>query len=1049
MLRTLIEQALRHRVFTLLGAVALVLYGSYTAQQAELDVFPDFVQPQVQVQTEAPGLSAEQVEGLVTTPLESALLGLSGEESVRSESSQGLSVITVVFADQTDLLVARQFVAERISQAAAQLPASAREPKLGPLTSATMDLLKLGLVSDKLDARELRALADWTVRPRLLAVAGVAKASVFGGEVRQLQIRVDPEQLRAFDLSIADVLTAARSAVATQGAGYVETAAQRIVIEAATLNVTAATLAAQVLRHAAGRTLRIGDVAEVVEGIQPKFGDALVQGRPGVLLTLSSQYGANTLTVTHGLEAALEELKPLLAREGVQLYPALHRPATFIETALGNLRRSLLTGLVLVALVLLAFMARPAIAAISLVAIPLSLLGAVLVLSFLDVALNTMTLGGLAIAIGEVVDDAVIGIESISRRLRQAAADGAASSTLRVILEASMEVRAPVLYATLITCLVFLPVALLTGIQGRFFAPLAIAYVAAVVCSLVVALTVTPVLAFVAARRQGFAGTDPWLQVRLRRIFDRLLAAISPRPVLPIAIAAVLLLAAVATLPFLSVAFLPDFKEGHFVAQVSAAPGTSLPEMRRIGASISKKLLGIAGIATVEQQIGRVEQGEDPWGPNLSEFHIELVRGSGIDDGAVQDRIRETLAGVPGIQSEVLTFLGDRIGETLTGETAAVVVKIYGPDLDSLDLLAQNAAAVLRTIPGATDIQINSTPTAPVLGVHLDPQRLAQRGFSATEVLESLQVIYQGAVVAQSYEGNRITDIAVTADDEIRRDPLRLGRLLLRSANGTLATLDEVATIRARAGRELVPHENGQRVQTVTCNVSGHPVARFTAEAQAALGKAVALPAGYLLSVGGEAEAAARGATQLFVNSGLTLVAILALLVTAFGAWRPAALVLLNLPFAMVGGVAALAISAWAGGGASAGVTMGSLVGFVTLVGVTMRNSILLVTRYLDAQRAGTWSIEAVCAATSERLVPIIMTASITFFALLPLALSPNVAGGEVEGPMALVIVGGLVSSTALNLLVLPWVAHRVLRPQGRGAGGAEGTSFPGRDGGS
>src|SRR5947207_718360 len=646
MLKRVVELSLRFRGVVVALACVLVGYGIFVATHAKLDVFPEFVQPQVTVQAEAPGLAPEQVEQLVTRPIESALNGVGNLESIRSESIQGLSVITAVFKEGTDIYVARQMLAEQLASAAGELPVGVKSPKMSPLTSSTMDLLKFGLLSEKLSPMELRTFVDWTVRPRLLSVPGVARISVFGGEVRQLQIQVRPERLIAFDLSVQDVLSAAREATGVRGAGFIETAAQRILIQTEGQSLTAQHLGEVVVAQHEGRSVRLRDVANVVEAPEPKFGDALIMGKPGVLLTMSGQYRANTLEVTEAVESALDELKPAFAAEGIQYVPGLHRPATFIENAIHNVKSSLLLGAVLVAVVLFLFLLDLRTAFISFTAIPLSLLTAVIVLDQFGVTINHMTLGGLAVAIGVVVDDAIIDVENILRRLRgyisKRNATGGAVATLplppalspaggeggrrpgegetsgatapgsrstedqveifKVVLDASLEVRSAVVYASFIVALVFLPVLTMTGLQGRFFAPLGTAFILAILASLAVALSVTPALCFALLSRTR-PHEEPRYLSRLKALHRRALEKVSPRPRLLIGAALVLFAGALATLPFFGGEFLPEFREGHFVLQISATPGTSLPEMLRLGQRIAQELLKNPHIKTVEQQI--------------------------------------------------------------------------------------------------------------------------------------------------------------------------------------------------------------------------------------------------------------------------------------------------------------------------------------------------------------------------------------------------------------------------------------------------------------
>ena len=1102
MLQYIVQFSLRFRGVVVALAGVVLAYGLYVASNAKLDVFPNFVQPQVVIQTEAPGLSPEQVEVLVTRPIETTVNGLGDMESLRSESIGGLSIITVIFKEGTEVFRARQMLGEQLSEMTGTLPAGVKTPRMTPLTSSTMDLLKIGLVSDKMSPMELRTFADWTLKPRLLSVPGVAKCNTFGGEVRQLQIQVLPERLLAYNLALSDVLAAARVSTVVMGAGFIETSNQRITIQTEGQALTPEILGEVVVAHTNDLSVRLKDVARVAEGAEIKFGDCVIMGRWGVLLTMNSQYGANTMEVTKALEAALDEMKPLLDKEGIKLYPRLHRPATFIEAALKNMKHSLVLGGILVAVVLFLLLGSVRTACISLVAIPMSLLTAVIVLEKFGITINTITLGGLVIALGSVVDDSIIDVENILRRLREFRAknsaakqpltpalspsegereniiqaqkgiqsDTAISSSVEpatenpsereknsnslktmsplprrggegqgegdvrgaskgeifhVILNASLEVRSAIVFATFIVALVFLPVLTLTGLQGSFFAPLALSYLLAILASLAVALTLTPALAYLFFDKGAVKTDEPRLQHWLKACYRRTLGFVTRWPRIIMAVVAAICLGTLALLPH-GGEFLPEFREGHFVLQVFTTPGTSLPEMLRLGTKISKELLKNEHIATVEQQVGRAELGEDPWGPHRSEFHVDLKPMSGEGEGKMSDEIRAVLKTFPGIQFEVLTFLGDRIGETISGETAPVVVNIFGDDLDVLDAKAREVATVLNTVPGHADVQVKSPPGAPRMVVRLRPDRMTQFGFRPVEVLEAIQTSYQGEVVAQTHLASQAADVAVIFDEKDRRDPEAIGSLLLRSPQGTLLPLRELAEIYPASGRFSIMHEGARRRQTVTGATSGRDVSSFVEEAKKQIAAKVSFPAGTYARFSGAAQAKEKAQRELLFHSAIATVGILLLLTIVFPNWRNLMLLLVNIPFALVGGVLAVWLNNILSSGDS-GLTIGSLVGFVTLFGITMRNSIMMISHFehLVKVEGMTWGMEAAMRGASERLMPILMTATVTGLGLLPLALGSGEAGREIEGPMAIVILGGLVTSTILNLLVLPSLALR------------------------
>lgn len=1073
MLKRLVAFSLGSRGVVITLAAAFICYGLYVTWHTKLDVFPEFVQPQATVQTEAPGLAPEQVEALVTRPVENALDGAGNLDSIRSESIQGLSVVDAVFKEGTDIYKARQMMAERLAQLGGELPGGVGTPTMEPLTSSTMDLLKFGLTSDKLSPMALRTFADWTVRPRMLAVAGVAATKVFGGEVRQLQIQIKPDRLMAFGVSVQDVSAAASEATGVRGAGFVETPAQRLTLQTEGQSLTAEELGQVVVAQRDGRSIRLKDVADVAEAGEPKFGDALINGKPGVLMTTASQYGANTMEVTRGVEAALEELKPVFAAEGIEYTPALHRPATFIEIAIHNMKTSLLLGAVLVAIVLLLFLLDLRTALVSFMAIPLSLLAAIVVLDHFGVTLNTMTLGGLAAVLGVVVDDAIITVENILRRLREyeggrlgqlspvkraeeetfpesgqihgafsSGSEGASSSgkggIFDVILNATLEVRNSVVYATFVVAMVFVPVLTMSGLQGRFFAPLGVAFILANLASLVVALTVTPALCFALLSRNKPHEEPAYLR-KLKTLHRRALEKVSNRPKTIIAAALVLFAGAVATLPFFGGELLPDFREGHFVIGVTMAPGTSIPEMMRLGERITAELFKIKDIKSVEEQVGRAQGGEDTWGSHRGEIHVELTRAPGEDQEKVQDEIRDTLAKFPGVQTEVLTFLGDRIGETISGEAAQVVVNIFGDDLDMLDAKANEIAGILNTIPGHADVAVSAPPGAPRMVIRLRPDRLTQFGYRPVEVLEAVRTAYQGDTVAQTYEGDKVFDVSVIMEPSARAQPEAIGDLLVGNSQGLRMPLRELADVFLTTGRYAILHEGARRKQTVTCNPTGRDVASFVADARREIAARVKFPAGTYVEFSGAAEQQQRAQNELILHSLTAGAGIILLLAIVFRRARLLLLVLANLPFALIGGVLAIFLTGYFGGGGQGSLSLGTLVGFVTLFGITMRNSIMMISHFehLVTVERQPWGLETALRGATERLAPILMTALVTALGLLPLALGSGQAGREIEGPMAIVILGGLVTSTALNLLVLPTLALRYGRlGDGKGTGG-------------
>ncbi|WP_407175934.1 efflux RND transporter permease subunit [Bradyrhizobium sp. STM 3562] len=1012
--------AIRFRGIVAALACLLVAYGVYALGRAKYDVFPEFAPPQVSIQTEAVGLTPEQVEILVTRPIENAISGVSGIRTLRSTSIQGLSVVTVFFDPASDIYRDRQVVAERLAAATQQLPQGLQPPVMTPLTSSTSRMLVIGLTSQTRSLMELRTAADWTVRPRLLAVPGVASVTVFGGDKRSIQVQVHPDELIRYDLTLNDVLTVARRSTGVRGAGFVDTRNQRIVFQSEGQSLKPDDIARTVLLSRGAASVTLGNVADVVEAPEPPIGGAEIQGGPGVILNVAEQYAADTLEVTKNVERALEELRPTLLADDIAIHADLFRPANFINTATGNVRDSLILGGLLVVVILFLFLFDLRTAAISCTAIPLSLLAATIVLERLGASLDTMTLGGLAIAIGVVVDDAVIDVENIVRRLRENRRSPQPRPFARVILDATLEVRGAVVYATFAVILVVLPVMTLTGTAGRLFAPLGFAYTTAVLASLVVALTVTPALSM--ALLPGKVPTrDPPLIRWTRGRYEALARRVAERPRTIIITAAMLTVAGCAALPFLGGGFIPELKEGHFVAHMSAVPGTSIDESLRIGGRIADALRRVPGVRSVAQRAGRAEESEDTWGPHYSELEVDLQPGlSGEEVEKAQADIRRTFAGFVGVNTAVMTFLTERIEETLSGYTAAVAINVFGNDLDVLDRKAQEIARTLGEIDGATDVQVQSPPGLPQLSIRLRKPDLERWGFDAVEVLELIRAAYQGDVVGQTYDGNQVFNVITILDASSRDNISKVGDLPLRSPGGAYVLLKQIADIYQTSGRYQVLHEGARRVQTVTANVSGTDLVSFVRAAKAAISAKVQLPPGTYVQFAGAAQEESRSKRDLAVNSLIATVGILLLLSVVTRNWRNLLLVLASLPFALVGGVLAV----FATGGL---LTLGGMVGFITLFGISLRNSILMIAHYehlVDVERRP-WGLETAIAGAADRLTPILMTSIVTGLGILPLAIGMNDPGREIQGPMAVVILGGLLTSTALNLLVLPTLALR------------------------
>lgn len=1020
MLNAIIRFSLRFRGVIYALAILCAGYGLYSLTRAKLDVFPEFAPPMSIVQTEAPGLTSEQVETLVTQPVENALGGMVGLQSMRSKSMQGLSAITLVFGKHVDVLQARQLVSERLSAFAAALPAGVRTPRLLPLTTATSVVRVIGLTSKTRSLMDLHDIAQWTLKPQLLSVAGVADVIVFGGDQRQLQIQVDPAKLVRYGLSIQDVIAAARLATGVRGAGFIENNNQRIAINADGQITTPAQLAGVVLHWHKGAAVRIGDVAAVTWGSAPAVGAASIMARPGVMLVLESQYGTNTLAITKGIETTLAALEPVLARQGVQVEADIFRPASFIDVAVGHLGTALLVGAVLVIAVLFLFLLDVRTALISALAIPLSLLIAIIVLTSFGVSLNTMTLGGLAIALGEVVDDAIIDVENIYRRLRENRALPSPLPVFHVVLRASLEVRSAVVFATFIVMLVFLPVLTLSGVAGRLFAPLGIAYILAVLASLGVALTLTPALALAMLTRGPLPMHEPRAIAALKTRYASILLKVEQHVKAVMAIVLLMCVAALASLPFMNGSFIPELHEGQYTVHMGLAPGTSLGESMRIGTQVSRALMQVPGVRLVAQRAGRADEVVDPVGVQLSEFEVDLVPMNAERQRSTLRRIQETLARFPGLTTSINTFLVERIDETISGVTAPVVVNVFGNNLDVIDRTAQRIARLLGKMQGVASVQVGAPPGIPELDVKLEPAQLARWGLRPVEVLDAIQSAYQGATVTQVYRGSHSYDVTVLLAPKARQRLDEIGALTLRNPDGQAVPLRMLATINQVTGRYQIAHDGGRRVQTVAVTLGSRLPGDFEREARARIDREITMPPGIYAVFSGENEARTQARHDLYAYGAMAAAGIVLLLFLAMKSRRGVLLVVANLPFALVGGVSSVVLT---GGNLS----LGAMVGFVTLFGISLRNSIMLVSHYEHLVHVDhlPWNVDTAVKGASERLVPILMTALVTSLALLPLAVTSGAAGNEIEGPMAIVILGGLLTSTTLNLVVLPTLALR------------------------
>ncbi len=1009
----IIQASLRHRPLVAVAAVALLCWGGYTFTQLPVDVFPDLNRPTVTLMTESGGLSPEEVETLVTRPIESALHGAPGVQRVRSVSSIGLSAIYVEFDWGTDIYRNRQLVAERLATLEAELPPGVT-PHMGPVTSIMGEIMLVGLVSQDgaTPPLELRSLADWTVRQRLLTLPGVAQVIPIGGGVKQFQVMADPVRLQQFDLTLDDVLAAAERAQTTTSGGFMEVGSQELVVRNVARTQALDDLRRTVVARRGGVPITLQQVAEVREGPAVKRGDAGVDGEPGVILSIQKQPNANTLTLTRALEQALAELSAALPAD-VELVP-LFRQATFIEAANHNVVEALRDGAVLVAIVLVLFLMNARTTFITLTAIPLSLVVTALVFQAFDMSVDTMTLGGLAVAIGELVDDAIVDVENVFRRLRENRQRPEPQPVLRVVYQASSEVRSSIVFATMLVILVFVPLFALGGIEGRLFAPLGVAYIVSILASLLVSLTVTPVMAsYLLPRIKQMEHTHDGPLVRAlkglqRRVLGQTLA--HPRTVLTGA--ALLAVGAMATIPLLGREFLPTFNEGTATLSLLATPGTSLEESSRLGALAEDLIAQSPEVVHTGRRTGRAELDEHAEGVHSTEIDVDFAEG-GRPRAEVLAEIRQRLSLLPGVVVNIGQPISHRLDHMLSGVRAELAVKVFGPDLTELRTAAARVEEALHAVPGLVDVQIEKQVLVPQVRIEVDRRRAEALGLAPGALAERLEAALAGARVGEILDGARRFDLVVRLSEASRDRPERLRELLVDTPAGRVK-LGSVADVSVAAGPNSVAHEGGARRIVISANVEGRDQGSAAADVQAAVGR-VGLPEGYHVRIEGQFESQQQATRLIALLSILSLVGMVLVLYVHFRTLRLVWQVLLNVPLALIGSVTAL----WL---AHLPLSVATLVGFITLCGIASRNTIMMIDHYLHLMReeGEGFSLAMVTRGSLERLVPVLMTALTAALALIPIAMAAGEPGKEILHPVAVVILGGLVSSTLLDLVVTP-----------------------------
>lgn len=1019
MLQQLIRLSLRAPRAVAVLFLAMLAVGFVVVPGLPVDVFPDLSAPTVTVLTEATGWAPEEVELLVTLPIESAVNGAAGVRRVRSVSAAGISVVWVEFSWGEDVYRARQIVTERV--ATAELPEDVARPQLGPVSSIMGEITFLALTSEEggPDERALRRFAEVSVRRALLAVPGVAQVVPIGGEMREIQVEVEPAVLAARRLPLSDLVDALGEAGASPAAGFHVDSGQEHLVRGTTRAQATADFGTALVRFGPDGPLTVADVARVSEGNEPKRGTGAYNARPAVVLSIQKQPGANTLALTRALDRRLAELERSFP-SGVRLERENFRQADFIEVAIRNVSKALVEGAVLVIVVLVLFLGDWRSTLISALALPTSLVAGVLAFSAFGAAIDTMTLGGLTIAIGALVDDAIIDVENVLRRLREnhRRPEGERRSALETIFAASSEVRGAILFATLVIAIVFVPLFFLPGIEGLLLRPLGIAYLAALLASMLVSLTLTPALCLLLlpASRSLEKG-EPVLLRFLHGLYARALdgALGRPRPIL--VLSALLLVGAVALLPTLGRSFLPSFNEGSLTVGVVSPPGTSLADSDALGLAVEKALLEFPEVVSTSRRTGRAERDEHVQGANASE--MEVVLRPGRPKAELLAEMRRAVATIPGVFVSFGQPISHRIDHMLSGSKSNLAIKVFGPQRATLRTVAREVESALSEVPGLVDLSNQEQALVPQLAFTPDRAALARHGLTARDAAQNLEALFQGTPAAELVEDGLTSRVVVRFPERLRADRDRLREMPMVTPAGAVVPLSAVARAAFDLGPGLVRRENVERVALLSANVAGSDLAGTVERARAAIDAAVNLPAGYRIEFGGQFEEANQSARRLGWLSVAVLAAVWAILWMAFRDHRQVAVVLVNLPLALVGGVAALAIT-------SATLSIASMVGFVTLFGIATRNGVLLVAHYRHLLAEGLPLAEAVRSGSRERLAPVLMTALTAALALVPLALAGDQPGSEIQSPMAVVILGGLLTSTFLNLLVVPVLFRRL-----------------------
>lgn len=1023
MLNKIIRYSLNNRLLVLVASILLMFAGIYTSLKMDVDVFPDLNAPTVVVMTEAPGMAPEEVERLVTFPVETALNGATDVRRVRSSSTTGFSVVWVEFDWGTDIYRARQITSEKLAVVGESLPQGVGTPTLGPQSSILGEMMIIGLTADSTSMRDLRTLADWTIRPRLLSIGGVAQVTVIGGEMKEYQILLDLPRMKQYGVSLDEVLTAARQMNRNANGGILYEYGNEYIIRGAVATTDVDAIAKGVVKRVDGVPILMGDIAEVKIGDKaPKLGCASVEAHPAVLLTVTKQPNTSTLDLTDKLLESVDELKKNMPAD-VTVSTDIFRQSHFIESSIDNVKKSLYEGAFFVVIVLFFFLMNVRTTIISLVALPLSLLFSILALHFMGFTINTMSLGGMAIAIGSLVDDAIVDVENVYKHLREnrKLPPGERKRVIDVVFEASREVRMPILNSTLIIIVTFIPLFFLTGMEGRMLVPLGIAFIVALFASTIVALTLTPVLCSYLLGKGGDdkMSREPIVARTLKKYYQRALewSLRHRREVLGGTI--VLFVAALITFFTLGRSFLPSFNEGSFTINVSTLPGISLEESDNIGRRAEQLLLEVPEIKTVARKTGRAELDEHALGVNTSEIEAPFELKDRSHAEVVAD-VRKKLSILPGVNIEIGQPISHRIDAMLSGTQARIAIKLFGDDLNRMFMLGNQIKKNISTIDGVVDLNVEQQIERPQLKITPRREMLARYGVTLAEFSEFIDVALAGEVVSQVYEGSRTFDLTVKVKDDERATASRIGDLMIDTQMGKVP-LSTLAEIESATGPNTINRENVKRKIVISANVSDRDLRSVVDDIRERIDETITLPEGYFIEYGGQFESEAAASRTLSIVSLFSLLVVFLLLYNQFRSASQSAVILLNLPLALIGGVFILRFT-------TGEISIPAIIGFISLFGIATRNGMLLVSHYNTMLAEGHTLHDTVLHGSLDRLNPILMTALTSALALIPLALGGDLPGNEIQSPMAKVILGGLITSTFLNAFVVPvvyWIMNR------------------------